>query len=166
MRIRFDGKTVVVSGAGHGFGRCIAETFAQLGARVFGCDLSAVELVETAGAGVDTELLDLTDRAAAAAWIAQIERTTCGAVDVLVNNAGGVAEQQMRPIEEVPDADWDRILAVNIGAAFTLSRAVAAVMKRAGSGRIINISSGAGLGPSLTGTQARQCLRLCGFEPM
>jgi NAD(P)-dependent dehydrogenase (short-subunit alcohol dehydrogenase family) len=39
MRIRFDGKTAVVSGAGHGFGRCIAETFAQLGARVFGCDL-------------------------------------------------------------------------------------------------------------------------------
>ena len=117
-------------------------------------------------AGVDTELLDLTDRAAAAAWIAQIERITGGAVDVLVNNAGGVAVQQMRPIEEVPDADWDRILAVNIGAAFTLSRAVAAVMKRAGSGRIINISSGAGLGPSLTGTQARQCLRLCGFEPM
>jgi NAD(P)-dependent dehydrogenase (short-subunit alcohol dehydrogenase family) len=47
MQIRFDGKTVVVSGAGHGFGRCIAETFAGLGARVFGCDLSAVELAET-----------------------------------------------------------------------------------------------------------------------
>ena len=56
MRIRFDGKTVVVSGAGHGFGRCIAGTFAQLGARVFGCDLSAVELSETAKAGVDTEV--------------------------------------------------------------------------------------------------------------
>ena len=109
MRIRFDGKTVVVSGAGHGFGRCIAETFGQLGARVFGCDLSA-ELAETARAGVDTEVLDLTDRAAAAAWIAQIERITGGAVDVLVNNAGGVAEQQMRPIEEVPDTDWDRVL--------------------------------------------------------
>ena len=99
-------------------------------------------------------MLDLTDRAAAAAWIAQIERTTAGAVDVLVNNSGGVAEQEMHPIEEVPDADWDRIFAVNIGAAFTLSRAVAADMKRAGSGRIINISSGAGLGPSLTGIQA------------
>src|SRR5215813_6501381 len=96
----------------------------------------------------------LTDRAAAAAWIARIEQTTGGAVDVLVNNAGGVAGQEMRPIEEVPDADWDRIFAVNIGAAFTLSRAVAAGMKRAGSGRIINISSGAGLGPSLTGIQA------------
>jgi len=60
----------------------------------------------------------------------------------------------MRLIEEVPDADWDRLFVVNIGAAFTLSRAVAAVMKQAGGGRIINISSRAGLGPSLTGIQA------------
>jgi 3-oxoacyl-[acyl-carrier protein] reductase len=131
MQIRFDGKTVVVSGAGHGFGRCIAETFAGLGARVFGCDLVAAELAETAKAGVSTELLDLTDRAAAAAWIDRVEQATGGAVDVLVNNAGGVAGQEMRPIEEVPDSDWDRIFAVNIGAAFTLSRAAAAGMKRA-----------------------------------
>jgi len=154
MRIRFDGKTVVVSGAGHGFGRCIAETFAELGARVFGCDLSAAELAETATARVETEVLDLSDRVAAAAWITRIEQTTGGAVDVLVNNAGGVAGQEMHPIEEVRDADWDRIFAVNIGAAFALSRAVVSGMKRAGSGRIVNISSGAGLGPSLTGIQA------------
>src|ERR1700730_9992295 len=154
MQIRFDGKTVVVSGAGHGFGRCIAETFAGLGARVFGCDLSAAELAETAKAGVSTEVLDLTDRAAAAAWIANIERTTGGAVDVLVNNAGGVGGQEMQPIEEIPDAGWDRIFAVNIGAAFALSRAAAAGMKRAGRGRIVNISSGAGLAASLTGIQA------------
>jgi len=109
MRHRFDDKTVVVSGAAHGFGRCIAETFAQLGTR-FGCDLCAAELAETAKAGVNTEVLDLTDRAAAAAWIAPIEQTTSGAVDVLVNNAGGVAEQQMHPIEQVPDTDWDRVL--------------------------------------------------------
>src|SRR5215472_12158117 len=154
MQIRFDGKTVVVSGAGHGFGRCIAETFAGLGARVFGCDLVAAELAETAKAGVSTGLVDLTDRAAAAAWIDRVDQATGGAVDVLVNNAGGVAGQEMRPIEEVPDSDWDRIFAVNIGAAFTLSRAVAAGMKRARTGRIVNISSGAGLGPSLTGIQA------------
>ncbi len=154
MQIRFDGKTVVVSGAGHGFGRCIAETFAGLGARVFGCDLSAAELAETAKAGVQTTVLDLTDRAAAAAWIAQVDQASGGPVDVLVNNAGGVAGQEMRPIEEVPDADWDRIFSVNIGAAFALSRAAAPGMKRAGSGRIINISSGAGLAPSLTGIQA------------
>jgi 3-oxoacyl-[acyl-carrier protein] reductase len=154
MQIRFDGKTVVVSGAGHGFGRCIAETFAGLGARVFGCDLSAVELAETARTGVKTAVLDLTHRAAAAAWIKEIGQTTGGAIDVLVNNAGGVAGQEMRAIEEVPDADWDRIFAINIGAAFALSRAVAPGMKRVGNGRIVNISSGAGLGPSLTGIQA------------
>src|SRR3954464_9490725 len=103
MQIRFDGKTVVVSGAGHGFGRCIAETFAGLGARVFGCDLSGDELAETAKPGIATEVIDLTDRAAAAAWIGRIERATGGPIDVLVNNAGGVAGQEPRPLEEVPD---------------------------------------------------------------
>src|SRR5437764_13445164 len=82
MQIRFDGKTVVVSGAGHGFGRCIAETFAGLGARVFGCDLSGDELAETAKPGIATEGLDLTDRAAAAAWIGRIERAARGPIAV------------------------------------------------------------------------------------
>ncbi|HEV2302262.1 MAG TPA: SDR family NAD(P)-dependent oxidoreductase [Stellaceae bacterium] len=154
MQIRFDGKTVVVSGAGHGFGRSIAESFAGLGARVFGCDLAAAELAETARSGVLAEVVDLTDRAAAAQWIARIEARSGGAVDVLVNNAGGVTGQTPRPIEEVPDADWDRIFAVNAGAAFALSRAAAPAMKRAGRGRIVNISSGAGLAASLTGIQA------------
>ncbi len=154
MEIRFDGRTVVVSGAGHGFGRAIAETFAGLGARVFGCDLSADELGETAKAGVTTEILDLTDHAAAARWISGIEAATEGAIDVLVNNAGGVSGQSPRPIEDVPDADWDRIFAINVGAAFVLSRAAAPAMKRAGRGRIVNISSGAGMQASLTGIQA------------
>ena len=154
MEIRFDNKTVVVSGAGHGFGRCIAETFAGLGARVFGCDLSADELAETTKSGVTAAVVDLTNRAAAASWIAGVERATGGAIDVLVNNAGGVAGQEPHPLEEVADGDWDRIFAVNVGAAFALSRAAAPAMKQAGRGRIVNISSGAGLQPSLTGIQA------------
>lgn len=154
MQIGFEGRTVVVSGAGHGFGRCIAETFAGLGARVFGCDLSAAELAETARAGVATTVVDLTDRPAAATWIAAIERTAGGPIDVLVNNAGGVAGQVPHPVEDVADADWDRIFAINVGAAFALSRAAAPGMKRAGRGRVVNISSGAGLAPSLTGIQA------------
>src|ERR1700722_9564206 len=109
MEIRFDGQTVAVSGAGHGFGRCIAETFAGLGARVFGCDLSADELAETARAGVTTEAFDMTDRTAAAAWVARVEAACGAAIDVLVNNAGGVAGQEAQPLEAVPDADWDRI---------------------------------------------------------
>ncbi len=151
MNIRFDGKTVVVSGAGHGLGRAIARSFASLGATVHGCDLHAAELAETARgfSGIHTTVLDLTDRAAASAWIRGI-----GPIFCLVNNAGGVAGQVMRPIEEVGDADWDRIFAINVGAAMVLSRAAAPVMKAAGEGRIVNISSGAGLQASLTGIQA------------
>jgi 3-oxoacyl-[acyl-carrier protein] reductase len=89
-----------------------------------------------------------------AARLLRGSRTRGHPVHKSLGNAGGVAGQEMRPIEEVPEADWDRIFAVNIGAAFTLSRAVVAGMKQAGSGRIIKISSGAGLGPSLTGIRA------------
>src|SRR5207237_874982 len=83
-------------------GRCIAETFAGLGARVFGCDLSAAELVDTAKAGVRTKAVDLADRVAAAVWVAEIERTTGGAVDVLINNAGVVAGEVGRRTQEAP----------------------------------------------------------------
>ena len=149
MNLRFDGQVVAVSGAGHGLGRAIAETFAGLGARVFGCQPGPAQVD-----GVAMAAVDLTDRAAGAAWIGTVEQTAGAAVDVLVNNAGGVAGQVFHPVEEVTDADWDRVLAVNLGAAFALSRAAAPGMKRAGRGRIVNISSGAGLQASLTGIQA------------
>lgn len=61
MRIRFDGITVAVTGAGHGFGRRIAHDFDGLGARVFACDLSVEELADTAtGTGIAAEAFDLT----------------------------------------------------------------------------------------------------------
>ncbi|HEY8612748.1 MAG TPA: SDR family oxidoreductase, partial [Roseomonas sp.] len=128
--------------------------FARLGARVWGCGPDSALLAETARAGISTAVVDLADRAAAAAWIAEVEREAGGPVSILVNNAGGVAGQVFRPLEEVPDEDWDRILAINLGAAFALCRAAAPGMKRAGRGRIINISSGAGLQASLTGIQS------------
>src|ERR1700709_2295099 len=92
MIIRFDGKIVGVTGAGHGFGREIARTFARLGAFVFATDLTAEGLTETAAAGgITTQTVDLRDRQAGAAWIAGIESHTERAIDVLVNNAGGAA---------------------------------------------------------------------------
>jgi 3-oxoacyl-[acyl-carrier protein] reductase len=155
MNIRFDGKTVAVTGAGHGFGRCIAQTFAHLGAQVFATDISVDELSETAaGGGVVTKVVDLRDRAAGAAWIHQIEAQTNGPIDVLVNNAGGVGGQGPKPLEDVSDEDWNLLFDINVNAAFTLCRAAAPAMKRAGGGRIVNTSSGAGLQPSLTGIQA------------
>ena len=153
MNIRFDGRVVVVSGGGHGFGRTIARRFAALGAQVHTCDLSAANLAETAaGTTIATDVVDLTDRHAAAAWIADI--TAAAPVYCLVNNAGGVAGQAPVKLEEVADEDWDRVFAINVGAAMALSRAAAPTMKRAGEGRIVNISSGAGLAASLTGIQA------------
>ncbi|HEX4366592.1 MAG TPA: SDR family oxidoreductase [Rhodopila sp.] len=155
MMIRFDEKIVAVTGAGHGFGREIARSFARLGAQVFATDLGGDALAETASTGgITVRAVDLRDRSAGAAWIAAVETQTGRAIDVLVNNAGGVAGQGPVPLEDVSDQDWNTIFDINVNAAFTLCRAAAPGMKRAAAGRIINISSGAGLQPSLTGIQA------------
>ncbi len=161
MNIRFDGRTVIVTGAAHGLGRAIALRFASLGARVFGWDIAAHELQETArmsqeqgvGLPIDVRAIDVTDQDAASGAAQQVLALT-GRIDVLVNDAGGVLGQVGRPIEDVSPADWRAIVGVNLDAAFFCSRAVAPVMKAARSGRIVNISSGAGLGVSLTGIQA------------
>jgi 3-oxoacyl-[acyl-carrier protein] reductase len=71
-----------------------------------------------------------------------------------VNNAGGVLGQVGRALEDVSQTDWQKIFDVNVTGAFLFSQAVAPGMKTARAGRIVNISSGAGLGISLTGIQA------------
>ena len=155
MQISFPDKIVAVTGGGIGFGRSIAQTFSGLGARVFACDIDEANLRETgSGAAIVTAVVDLRDRQAAADWIAGIERETGRAIDILVNNAGGALKKPLKPLEEVADADWDEIFAVNMHGTMAVTRAAAPAMKRAGQGRIINISSGAGLRPSLTGVQA------------
>ncbi|NKC30689.1 SDR family NAD(P)-dependent oxidoreductase [Falsiroseomonas selenitidurans] len=156
MNIRYDGVVVAVTGAGHGYGRAIARGFSRVGARVFACDLSAEELAETASgeADITTAAFDLTAKGAAAGWIRDIEAATGQPLGVLVCNAGGVRGQVMRPIEEVPEEDWHAIFDINTHAAFNLCKAAAPGMKRAGTGRIVTISSGAGLKASLTGIQA------------
>ncbi len=150
MNLRFDGRTVLVTGAGHGIGRGIAHAFAALGARTIAADVNHAGLAETAAGGaVESRVLDVTDRAALAATVAEI-----GAVDVLVHSAGGVCGQVGVPVTEVPEADWHAILAVNLTGAFLAAQSVVPGMRRAGRGRIVTISSGAGLGVSLTGIQA------------
>jgi 3-oxoacyl-[acyl-carrier protein] reductase len=156
VNIGFAGRTVLVTGAGHGIGRAIAEAFAEREASVWACDINDEGLAETArlcGAGTRTRRVDVTDSAAARAFVEEAAAAD-GRIDVLVNDAGGVMGQVGRPLEEVGPGDWQAIVEVNLSAAFWCAQAVAPSMKRAGGGRIVNISSGAGLGISLTGIQA------------
>lgn len=156
MRIDFSGQTVLVTGAAHGFGRAIAGAFADHGATVHACDVVEEELGKTRqrlGDEGHTSVVDVTDRAAVQTWVAGA-RTRTGRIDVLVNNAGGVLGQVGQPLESVSTEEWQSIVAVNQTAAFWTAQAVAPAMKEAGRGRIINISSGAGLGISKTGIQA------------
>jgi 3-oxoacyl-[acyl-carrier protein] reductase len=152
--MEFQDKTVALTGIASGFGLAIARGFVEMGARIWGCDVREGGLGEMADlAEVSASIVDLCDRKAGADWIAQIERESGGPIDILVNNAGGTLGTGFQPIEDVDDDSWDKLFAVNIHASFVTSRAAAAGMKRAGSGAIVNISSGAGLKPSLTGLQ-------------
>lgn len=156
MNFDFRGQTVLVTGAAHGFGRAIAGAFGVRDAEVFACDIVEDELADTVAIVGDRcvgSAVDVTDRAAVQRWVDDALRRT-GRIDVLVNNAGGVLGQVGKPVEHVTPAEWQSIVAVNQTAAFWTTQAVAPAMKRAGSGRIINISSGAGLGVSKTGIQA------------
>jgi len=156
MNIDFQGKSVIVTGAAHGFGRAIAQGFADRGATVHAADVNEAGLAETmrlCGENSRAHILDVGDRAAVQATVAGIE-AAFGATDILVNNAGGVRGQVGRPIEEISESDWRTIFDVNLSGAFFMAQAVAPGMKARKAGRIINISSGAGLGISLTGIQA------------
>ena len=159
MNISFEGKVALVTGAAHGFGRAIALAFAQHGASVWACDIQEKELEHTRelcvsiGGRCETELVNVRSRDEVFAFVRRAVDAD-GRVDILVNNAGGVLGQVGRPLEEVSTEDWDSIYDVNTRAAFYFAQAVAPSMKANGFGRIINISSGAGLGISLTGIQA------------
>lgn len=154
MQIRFDDRVALVTGAAQGIGRAIAAALAEAGARVHLADLDAEGVALSANAlGASAHVADLGSPVAAKELVGTILAAE-GRLDLLVNAAGGVRGQVGRPIEEISESDWRAVFAANVDAAFFLSQAAAPAMKRAGYGRIVNISSGAGLRPSLTGIQA------------
>jgi 3-oxoacyl-[acyl-carrier protein] reductase len=146
------GEVVVVTGAAQGIGRAIVQEFA--GAQVWALDVDAgaLDLLREQD-GVTTRVLDVRDESAIEACVAEV-LAAHGRIDVLVHCAGGVCGQIGRPLETVSEVDWQAIFAVNATGAFLMAKHVAPAMKRQGSGRIVTISSGAGLRPSLTGIQA------------
>lgn len=154
MQIRFDGRVALVTGAAQGIGRAIAAGLVEAGARVHLADLDADGVAASATTlGATGHVADLGNPEAARELVGAILAGD-GRLDLLVNAAGGVRGQVGRPIEEISESDWRAVFAANVDAAFFLSQAAAPTMKHAGYGRIVNISSGAGLRPSLTGIQA------------
>jgi 3alpha(or 20beta)-hydroxysteroid dehydrogenase len=137
-------KVVLVSGASRGIGAAIAEAMVDAGARVVIGDLlddDGRALAEKLGPSATYVHLDVTSPDD---WTAAVAATVeaYGRLDVLVNNAGiagGV------PIEEYTQAEWDKIVAINLTGPFNGIRAAVPAMKRVGGGSIVNISSLAGL---------------------
>ncbi|HVC56505.1 MAG TPA: SDR family NAD(P)-dependent oxidoreductase [Stellaceae bacterium] len=136
---RLDGKTALVTGAGRGIGRAVALALAEAGAELLLNSRTPTELEALArdimarGGRARTLPFDVTDSEAARAAIAALPR-----LDILVNNAG---VNRPQPFLAVDEATLDRMLALNVKAAFVVAQAAARHMVAAGAGVIINMSS-------------------------
>jgi NAD(P)-dependent dehydrogenase (short-subunit alcohol dehydrogenase family) len=147
---RFNGKTVIVTGAGSGIGLATASRIAREGGRVIGSDLSKDRLDSFAESHSDFDVLtvlgDISSPDVVKQAVAAVADT---GVYGLVNNAGIMDD--FTPVHEVSDEVWDRVFRVNVTAMMRLTRAVVPAMLEAGSGSIVNVTSEAGLRGSAAG---------------
>lgn len=141
-----------MTGAAQGIGAAIVRGLVDAGARVAAMDIDAMDALMDMPA-VTCHKGDLGSRDSAHALCAEV-LTRHGRIDGLITAAGGVRGQTGRPLEDITEADWHAIFAANVDAAMWCAQAFAPQMKARGAGRIVTISSGAGLKASLTGIQA------------
>jgi NAD(P)-dependent dehydrogenase (short-subunit alcohol dehydrogenase family) len=146
-KFRLDGKVAIVTGASRGLGRAIAAALAEAGADVVVTARSEGALEETAGAirkHGRRALAVVCDVHNSQSIAAMVERAMAefGRIDVLINNAGG---GEMKPLLEMSEEEWLRIIDLNVNSTFRLCKAVGPHMIARRRGRIINMSSMYGL---------------------
>src|SRR5664280_2199976 len=140
---KLDNKVAIVTGAGQGIGRAIAEKLAAEGATVVVTDINESTAKETAVAiggeavGMHT---DVTSHESVGVMVAQVKRQF-GRIDVLVNNAGW---DKASPFLDSDPTDWDRVIQINLYGVLNTSKAVLPIMAEQGSGSVVNLGSDAG----------------------
>ena len=139
-----EGQVAIVTGAARAIGRETAETLAARGATVVSIDLlpadATVAAIEARGGRALAVTGDVTDEISVARAVDGVLEAY-GRIDVLVNNAGLFAGIERRPFWEIDLDEWERVVGINVRSVFLCSREVAAPMRAAGSGRIVNIAS-------------------------
>jgi 3-oxoacyl-[acyl-carrier protein] reductase len=144
--MRISESVAVITGAGRGMGRSFAERLAAEGARIV-----VAEIDEATGRGTARRINDGGGRALFVHTDVTSEQSTrelaaaataeFGGIHILINNAALFAGLELKPVEELSVAEWDRVIAVNLRGLFLTTRAVLPQMKRQARGKIINVSS-------------------------
>lgn len=141
MSLTAKGLRVVVTAGGTGIGRVIAQTFKDNGARVHVCDILPESIEECRKAGLGATLADVSDVKQVNALFDAAE-AGLGGLDVLINNAGLAGP--FSGIENIEIADWERTIAVNLNGMFYCLKRAVPLLKAAGGGLVVNMSSVAG----------------------
>lgn len=137
-------RVAIVTGAARGIGQEYCVALAREGAKVVATDLLSCEetVAKVRAAGGETlgVRADVTNDQSIQAMAAQAFQRF-GRIDILVNNAAVVGDLRFTPFEQIPEAEWDRVMAVNVKGIWLCCKAVIPTMKQQGKGKIINISS-------------------------
>ncbi|KIC35793.1 SDR family oxidoreductase [Leisingera sp. ANG-M7] len=145
--MRLDGKTAIVTGGASGFGAGIVRKFLAEGARVMIADINtaaAEAMAAELGSNAVAQTVNVADGSSVNA-LAEAALAAFGQLDILVNNAG--VTHLPSPLEEISEADFDRVLGVNVKSVYLTARALVPHMKANRRGAILNVASTAGVSP-------------------